>query len=181
MKETVIRNWSDLQNAIFEDVWDPAIMRYRANFVYRGMSKASWSLFPSLNRACSHDLKLEKQLLRSLKKYGYADLQGVTSFWQTAALAQQFGLPTRLLDWTYSPLVAAHFATEDVGMYDRDGVIWCADIDRINEALPRALRERLKERQTGIFTMDMLDRIGSGYDALTAFSMISSAIFRRVA
>ena len=170
MRQLTVHSFIELQTEVFRDTWNDQLMRYRDNRVYRGMGDAAWTMEPALNRACPHDLGLEKHMLRSFRKYGYADLQGVTSFWQTAALAQQFGLPTRLLDWTYSPLVAAHFATEDVGMYDRDGVIWCADIDRINEALPRALRERLKERQTGIFTMDMLDRIGSGYDALTAFS-----------
>ena len=166
MKETVIRNWSDLQNAIFEDVWDPAIMRYRANFVYRGMSKASWSLFPSLNRACSHDLKLEKQLLRSLKKYGYADLRQDASVWQLLVIGQQFGLPTRLLDWTYSPLVAAHFATEDQRFYNSDGVIICMDIPAMNKHLPPIYREQLLLEKCNIFTMDMMEKAAQSLEAL---------------
>ncbi len=177
MKDITIHSFIDLQKEVFRDTWNPALMRYRDNRVYRGMGRASWILEPALNRACPHNLGLEQHMLRSFRKYGYADLQSVGSFWQTAALAQQFGLPTRLLDWTYSPLVAAHFATEEVQDYDKDGVIWCADVDGINRMLPPALKEKLDERQTSIFTMDMLDRIGSSYEALNAFSPAPYAFF----
>ena len=157
MQETVIHNWDELQSAIFEGVWDESILRYRDNCVYRGMSNRDWGLTPSLNRTCAHDMTLEKQMLRSFKKYGYADLQHVTSFWQLLAMAQQFGLPTRLLDWTYSPLVAAHFATEDQDAYDRDGVIWCAQIDQINHCqLPQPLMDMLRAERGHIFTMEIV-------------------------
>ncbi len=177
MKEITVHSVIELQTEVFRDTWDSRLMRYRDNRVYRGMGNASWTMEPALNRACAHNLGLEQHMLRSFRKYGYADLQGVSSFWQTAALAQQFGLPTRLLDWTYSPLVAAHFATENVAMYNRDGVIWCADVDEINKHLPPALRERLNERQTSIFTMDMLDKIGSNYDVLSIISKEPYAFF----
>ncbi len=177
MQITVIHSWDELQSVIFQDVWDEAILRYRDNSVYRGMSDNEWGLMPSLNRVCSHDLTLEKQMLRSFRKYGYADLQQVTSFWQLLALAQQFGLPTRLLDWTYSPLVAAHFATEDQNAYDRDGVIWSVNIDRINLLLPEKLKSMLQMERGNIFNMEMLDRVGDGFDALKAVSSRPFGLF----
>ena len=177
MKEKTVHSFIELQNEIFSDTWNKDLMRYRDNRVYRGMGNAKWTMEPALNRACPHNLGLEQHMLRSFRKYGYADLQSVTSFWQTAAMAQQFGLPTRLLDWTYSPLVAAHFATENIDLYGEDGVIWCADVDEINKHLPLALRERLNERQTSIFTMDMLDKIGSNYDVLSIISKEPYAFF----
>ena len=177
MQEIVIRGWDELQTAIFDGVWDAGILRYRDNCVYRGMSDHSWGLLPSLNRVCAHDLTLEKPMLRSFRKYGYADLQDVSSFWQLLAMAQQFGLPTRLLDWTYSPLVAAHFATEDQTAYDRDGIIWCARIDGINRQLPPRLQEMLRAERGVIFTMEMMDHIGEGFDALYAVSSTPFALF----
>ncbi|MBQ8081250.1 MAG: FRG domain-containing protein [Clostridia bacterium] len=177
MKETVVHSYNDLQTQIFSDVWNEKLLRYRDNRVYRGMADVRWTLEPALNRACPHDLTLERQILRSFRKYGYADLESTGSFWQIAAMGQQFGLPTRLLDWTYSPLVAAHFATEDIDLYDRDGVIWRADVDRINQHLPKPLRELLTDKDSSIFTMGMLDQIGGNYDALSAFSDQPYAFF----
>ena len=81
MLEIVIQGWDDLQKAVFDDVWDEKIMRYRANRIYRGAADKDWRLVPSLNRVCAHDLSLEQAVIRSFRKYGYADLAQYTGFW----------------------------------------------------------------------------------------------------
>lgn len=37
-------------------------------------------------------------------------------------LAQHYGLPTRLLDWTYNPLIALYFAC--CSNFDKDGIVY---------------------------------------------------------
>lgn len=43
---------------------------------------------------------------------------------EVAALAQHYGVHTRLLDWTYDPFVAAYFASKPSGRPPRDLCIW---------------------------------------------------------
>ena len=170
MKDVIVQNWEELQEIIFRDVWDEKLMRYRSNFVYRGASDKQLSLMPKLNWVCQHNIDLESSLLRNFKKYAYADIGDNKSFWQMLSFAQHHGLPTRLLDWTYSPLVAAHFATEDITEYDKDGVIWCVDFVKLNDQLPSVLKEALKHQNSNSFTVEMLESYVSDFEKLKAQS-----------
>ena len=170
MREIVVHNWDELQHAAFDGVWDEHIMRYRANRVYRGAADRDWRLVPSLNRVCGHNLDLEQAVLRSFRKYGYADLAYCKGFWQLLPVAQHHGLPTRLLDWSYSPLVAAHFATEDTDAYDRDGAIWCVAATQIKKRLPARLRALLEEANCNVFSVEMLEREMRDFSDMRAMS-----------
>lgn len=114
---------------------------------YRGQSDASWNVVPGLWRDVGQT------------PYGVADERNFTHRFRTRAatryaatpayedhsawlsLMQHYGLPTRLLDWTRSPLIAAFFA---VGKYAglrytsynhprSDAAIWVLSPHRLNQ------------------------------------------------
>jgi hypothetical protein len=117
----VVRSLGELVDHATPDEPDPAIGRRRDSAVYRGVGDASWPMLTSLDRLGGtnppHAKRgLEEHVLRNFARYSrpYLGAPGASAArgdWELLAAAQHHGVPTRLLDWTYSPLVAAHFAT----------------------------------------------------------------------
>jgi hypothetical protein len=92
---------------------------------FRGQSDASWSLLPGFLR---NEVQVsETTLLNRFKQSAamLADNRPQTSFDWTF-LMQHYGVPTRLLDWSESPLVALYFAVDEFESHpNRDAALWC--------------------------------------------------------
>ena len=86
----------------------------RGRWIFRGHSKAIFELVPSVGRsihtARSRE-RYEKSLFDIFKREARAYCDALpANDWEWLSLAQHHGLPTRMLDWTYNPLVALYFA-----------------------------------------------------------------------
>lgn len=150
-------SWEDLQKELFS-TYDKKLDRFRSNFAYRGVSDASYGLETSLQRIGRKPSETEIFLIRNFKKYSPINtlVDDYNNVWNWISLAQHHGLPTRLLDWTFSPYVALHFMTDDVSAFEKDGAIWIIDFVQIKNYLPIHLKEKLEEQKTLSFTSNEL-------------------------
>ncbi|HET6231112.1 MAG TPA: FRG domain-containing protein [Longimicrobiaceae bacterium] len=163
---------------LMRDSWQPELGRFRSSLAFRGVSDAEHDLKTSLMRLGAPYPQLEGHLIRNFQKYGTLGDVGLDySEWKWLTIGQHHRLPTRLLDWTYSPLVALHFATADRAKCERDGVVWCVDYVRSHKHIPALLRDALEEVGAYTFTVGMLEDLVGSLDRFDALSGEPFAIF----
>ncbi len=119
---------------------DPTTGRHRDTGVYRGSSVASSPLLTSLDRLGGvhpphTKADLEAHILRNYIRYSrpYLGTEPVND-WEQLISAQHHGAPTRLLDWTYSPLVAAFFASRPSRQEKHPRAVWRLDWQMVHDA-----------------------------------------------
>ncbi len=162
----IANSWEHLQTLLFSQTWDSGIERYRSPFIYRGLNHWQQDLATSLQRLGGPYDRLERHLLRNFRKYAFLDSAPGNSTWNWLALAQHHGLPTRLLDFTYSPYVALHFATNEIEAFDGDACIWALNYVEMNRHLPEKLQNVIRRESSNVFTAEMLDSVCKNLDEL---------------
>ncbi|HKB92368.1 MAG TPA: FRG domain-containing protein [Opitutaceae bacterium] len=120
----IIRSVNDLLNAVESH-------RGRARLTpiwFRGATNRAYSLVPSIGRR-PFGLEHETALINGFKQNAiqFVD-ERPQSEWEWLFVARHHSVPTRLLDWTESPLIGLYFAVNGVDDPSRnnskDGALW---------------------------------------------------------
>lgn len=140
-----------------------------SHWLFRGVSSVRHLLIPSIGRIhdrVRYSRQLELSMFENYRREAAPFIQNgmaLSDNWGWLALAQHHGLPTRLLDWSESPLVALFFAVwgndhDDAGFYMIRRPPQAAvetespfDIDRDCFFYPRHITPRIGA-QRGVFT-----------------------------
>jgi hypothetical protein len=126
-----VREYREL-NELWRDYLELAFQRgnnHKENYVFRGVVDKDYDLKPSVGRGNiqmntnNDSSSLEDDSMREFKRLAAPVLpHPPRTEMEWLFLAQHYGLPTRLLDWSTNPLVALYFAAECDD--DKDGAVY---------------------------------------------------------
>lgn len=124
--DEVIRDISDLIEVL------SALGRSPGSW-YRGQGDHTWQLIPGARR----NLEVKKRELDLLKRFmqecaGSSPYPNMTE-WDWVSFAQHHRIPTRLLDWSTSPLIGLYFAVDEEHTDATDGRLFELDPAALNE------------------------------------------------
>lgn len=170
MREVVANTWEELNSLLWEKSLDSTCGKWRPYAAFRGLAKSYGNLKTSLQRLGGDLYWKERRVIDSFRMYARDDLRFGITDWHVLLLGQHYRLPTRLLDWTSSPLAAMFFASEKHAT--EDGEIWCVARLETNSALSPIFTDLLKKQGTNMFSLETLS---SEFPDLAKFDAVETA------
>lgn len=162
MRISEVSSWRELDDAIGSVSKGNHGRNAHSTLVFRGLARSAYSQMSSLARLSGDFTALEPHLIRNFRKYAHREEPG-PAMWDWLALGQHHGLPTRLLDWTFSPLVALHFATSS--WPEDEALLLAVDCEGVHKLLPDRLRAVLDEEGALVFSTEMLAQAAPDLDS----------------
>ncbi|HML95586.1 MAG TPA: FRG domain-containing protein [Thermodesulfobacteriota bacterium] len=182
-KQREIKSIVDYVALVMEQKSEAEKLGNMSDLLFRGQRR-DWELLPRLGRLSLRGEinNIEKLILEEFKRTSLP----LTEFkpendWDVLALAQHHGLPTRLLDWTYSALAGLWFAVNETPSKDKNGkeepgVVWIlkaqvedfkletSDTNPLSNYTTKIYRSKIVSRrisaQSGVFTVHKINSNG---------------------
>jgi hypothetical protein len=143
---------------LIRDYMDVLKVEGRTNAIYRGQANYDWEPIPSWFRGrwlgIGNQHLLDEWKWRAARFASPIPQDDV----EWLVLAQHFGLPTPLLDWTTSPLVALYFACDDSAMTDKDGCVWISSLNHFEKATHTLTISPFTERRDRPFAINAVGK-----------------------
>lgn len=148
-RELIVSNWMDFTGVV-QDYTEPGAQE---EYAFRGQGDAAWPLQPGLHRSITDDgrlplpiaaelLEIEQFITREFRSWAPIQLPTAVLMSTTThdidwwPVMRHYGAPTRLLDWTSSPYVAAYFACRECS--DVAGAVYLFHMPILHEQMKNA-------------------------------------------
>lgn len=163
--QDAIKNTVDKQHVIIKD-WKSLHSKFESmrdsEWIFRGASSTKHYLIPSIGRESifgHYKRAQEERLFAEFKNRAIALINDPRfNDWDWLAYAQHIGVPTRLLDWSVSPLTALYFALEAES--DSDRVIYAVKYSKYIHEVDHKSLNPFENTKEGRFTAPLaFDRI----------------------
>ena len=169
-KDCFYDNWEQFKSEFDKDIFTAKSRYSEREFIFRGQGSSDFKLtstfdreFPQLNGKSKEDEA--NKLLEIFEEecdYYIPELKSMDKF-EKLAFDRHYGLPTRLLDWSYSRFLAAVFAFSSsyVRGYDGDIAIYALNIKApiisetcgVNIIQPRSSTNYRQKYQQSLYTL----------------------------
>jgi hypothetical protein len=127
-KDRTIRSVAQMLSALKQQA------KPKQHIWFRGQARKSWPLVPGLARV-PKNLKAENALIKRFMQNAMPLIdRPPMEEWEWMFLMQHHRAPTRLLDWSESPLAALYFAVQEDEHMRAVGAVWCLDAVALNRA-----------------------------------------------